>query len=139
MIIERIFTIRGMGMLMFDAILRRDYPVIMGVVTLVALITLLAALLAVALSADLLASDRPLAVRLAGQLYVLPVLFDPPELRHHTHESLRAPHRLVPAVNCAGLWPFEAKRARAIPSAKHRAYPRSSRTSDPRILCPQMR
>lgn len=42
LIIERIFTIRGMGMLMFDAILRRDYPVIMGVVTLVAVGTMIA-------------------------------------------------------------------------------------------------
>lgn len=41
-IVERIFTIRGMGMLLFDAILRRDYPVILGVVTVVAMVTVLA-------------------------------------------------------------------------------------------------
>lgn len=45
-IVEKIFTIRGMGMLTFDAILRRDYPVIMGIVTLVAVMTVLASLLA---------------------------------------------------------------------------------------------
>ena len=40
-IIERVFTIRGMGMLTFEAILRRDYPVIMGVTALVAVSTML--------------------------------------------------------------------------------------------------
>ena len=45
LIIERVFTIRGMGMLMFEAILRRDYPVIMGVVTLVAVATIIAVML----------------------------------------------------------------------------------------------
>jgi peptide/nickel transport system permease protein len=44
LIIERIFTIHGMGMIMFEAILRRDYPVIMGVVTLVAIGTMIAVL-----------------------------------------------------------------------------------------------
>ncbi|MEE8409339.1 MAG: ABC transporter permease [Myxococcota bacterium] len=44
-IIERIFTIRGMGMLTFEAILRRDYPVIMGVVALVAALTMIGVLL----------------------------------------------------------------------------------------------
>jgi len=39
-IIERIFTIRGMGMLTFEAILRRDYPVIMGVTAVVAVMTM---------------------------------------------------------------------------------------------------
>jgi peptide/nickel transport system permease protein len=39
-IIERIFTIRGMGMLTFEAVLRRDYPVIMGVTALVAVMTM---------------------------------------------------------------------------------------------------
>lgn len=44
-IIERIFTIRGMGMLTFEAILRRDYPVIMGVLALVAVLTMIGVLL----------------------------------------------------------------------------------------------
>jgi len=44
-IIERIFTIRGMGMLAFEAILRRDYPVIMGITTLTAVITMFTVLL----------------------------------------------------------------------------------------------
>ena len=44
-IIERIFTIRGMGMLTFDSILRRDYPVIMGVTALVGIVTMIAVLL----------------------------------------------------------------------------------------------
>lgn len=43
-IVERIFTIRGMGMLAFEAILRRDYPVIMGITAMVALVTMAAVL-----------------------------------------------------------------------------------------------
>ena len=43
-VIERIFTIRGMGMLTFEAVLRRDYPVILGVTALAALITMAAML-----------------------------------------------------------------------------------------------
>lgn len=39
-IIEQIFNIRGMGWLTFEAILNRDYPVIMGVFTLSAVLTL---------------------------------------------------------------------------------------------------
>lgn len=38
--IERIFSIQGMGTLMFDAVLARDYPVIMGTTFLVALLVL---------------------------------------------------------------------------------------------------
>jgi peptide/nickel transport system permease protein len=45
-IVERIFTIRGMGMLAFEAILRRDFPVIMGVVALAAITTMVGILLA---------------------------------------------------------------------------------------------
>jgi len=45
-IIERIFTIHGMGMLTFLAIERRDYPVIMGVTALVAILTMVAVLFA---------------------------------------------------------------------------------------------
>ncbi len=44
-IIERIFTIRGLGMLTFEAMLRRDYPLIMGVVALAALVTMVGTLL----------------------------------------------------------------------------------------------
>jgi len=40
-IAENIFTIHGMGKLSFDAILARDYPVIMAITTLSALLTLL--------------------------------------------------------------------------------------------------
>ncbi len=43
-IIERIFTIPGMGMLTMEAILRRDYPMIMGVTALAALCTMAAIL-----------------------------------------------------------------------------------------------
>jgi peptide/nickel transport system permease protein len=46
LIVERVFTIRGMGMLTFEAILRRDYPVIMGVTALAGVLTLLGVLLA---------------------------------------------------------------------------------------------
>lgn len=44
-IIEQIFNIRGMGWLTFEAILNRDYPVVMGVFTISALLTLLGLLL----------------------------------------------------------------------------------------------
>lgn len=44
-IIEYIFTIQGMGKLGFDAILARDYPVIMAITTFSALLTLLGILL----------------------------------------------------------------------------------------------
>ena len=44
-IIERIFSIPGMGRLTFDAILSRDYPVIMGTLSASALLTLLGLLI----------------------------------------------------------------------------------------------
>ena len=44
-IIEQIFNIRGMGWLTFEAILNRDYPIIMGVFTLSALLTLVGLLM----------------------------------------------------------------------------------------------
>lgn len=47
-------------------------------------------LTASALFADLLASDRPLAIRLDGDTWVLPVLTDPPALRHRPISDLRA-------------------------------------------------
>ncbi len=45
-VVERIFTVRGMGMLTFDAILRRDVPVIMGATAVVAIVALASSLLA---------------------------------------------------------------------------------------------
>jgi len=45
-IVELIFTIPGMGQLSFSALLARDYPVIMGVLTLSAIMTMLGVLLA---------------------------------------------------------------------------------------------
>jgi len=45
-VVERVFGIPGMGLLAFDAIANRDYPVVMGVATLVALITMLSVLAA---------------------------------------------------------------------------------------------
>ncbi|MBI4565031.1 MAG: ABC transporter permease [Planctomycetes bacterium] len=39
-IIETIFSIHGMGKLMFDAVMERDYPVVMAVTTLTAVMTL---------------------------------------------------------------------------------------------------
>ena len=45
-IIESIFSIPGMGLLAFESILTRDYPVIMGVTTISALLTLIGILLA---------------------------------------------------------------------------------------------
>lgn len=44
-IIERIFTIHGLGMLTFEAVLRRDYPVLMGTTALACLVTIAAMLL----------------------------------------------------------------------------------------------
>ena len=45
-IIESIFSIPGMGQLAFEAILSRDYPVVMGIATVSAILTLLGILLA---------------------------------------------------------------------------------------------
>jgi peptide/nickel transport system permease protein len=45
-VVERVFGIPGMGLLAFDAIANRDYPVVMGVATLTALVTMLSVLLA---------------------------------------------------------------------------------------------
>ena len=44
-IIERIFSIPGMGRLTFDAILSRDYPTIIGTLSVSALLTLVGLLL----------------------------------------------------------------------------------------------
>lgn len=44
-VIERIFGIPGMGLLAFDAIGTRDYPVVMGVATVMAIVTMLSMLL----------------------------------------------------------------------------------------------
>lgn len=44
-VIERIFGIPGMGLLAFDAIGTRDYPTVMGVATVMALVTMLSMLL----------------------------------------------------------------------------------------------
>ena len=44
-IIETIFSIPGMGRLAFEAVLSRDYPLIMGEVTIAALLTLAGLLL----------------------------------------------------------------------------------------------
>ncbi len=44
-IIESIFTIPGMGQLGFEAILSRDYPVVMAVTTIAAFLTLVGLLL----------------------------------------------------------------------------------------------
>jgi peptide/nickel transport system permease protein len=45
-VVEQIFGIHGMGLLAFEALANRDYPTVMGVTTLVALVTLAATLLA---------------------------------------------------------------------------------------------
>ena len=45
-IAESIFAIPGMGKLFFDAVLMRDFPVIMGILTISALLTLVSNLLA---------------------------------------------------------------------------------------------
>ncbi len=43
-VVERVFGIPGMGLLAFDAISNRDYPVVMGVATLIALVTMISVL-----------------------------------------------------------------------------------------------
>lgn len=45
-IVERIFTLPGMGMLAFESILRRDLPVVMGITALIALVTMASTVLA---------------------------------------------------------------------------------------------
>jgi peptide/nickel transport system permease protein len=45
-IVESIFSVPGMGQLSFEAILSRDYPVIMGVTTMAAILTLIGILVA---------------------------------------------------------------------------------------------
>lgn len=45
-VVERVFGIPGMGLLAFDAIGYRDYPVVMGVATLAAIVTLVSVLFA---------------------------------------------------------------------------------------------
>ncbi len=45
-IVERIFGIPGMGLLALEAIYSRDYPLVMGITTLVAVLTMLSVLLA---------------------------------------------------------------------------------------------
>jgi peptide/nickel transport system permease protein len=45
-VVETIFSIPGMGQLSFEAVLNRDYPLIMAIFTLSALLTLLGILLA---------------------------------------------------------------------------------------------
>jgi peptide/nickel transport system permease protein len=45
-VIERVFGIQGMGLLAFEAIGTRDYPVVMGVATMMAAVTLISMLLA---------------------------------------------------------------------------------------------
>lgn len=40
-LIERVFEIPGMGMLSYDAILTRDYPVFMGLLALTSILTLI--------------------------------------------------------------------------------------------------
>ncbi|MHB8879792.1 MAG: ABC transporter permease [Myxococcaceae bacterium] len=44
-IVESIFGIHGMGLLAFEAILHRDYPMVMGITTLVAVLTMFSVLL----------------------------------------------------------------------------------------------
>jgi peptide/nickel transport system permease protein len=44
-IIESIFSINGMGKLMFDAVMERDYPIVMAVSSLSAIMTLFGILL----------------------------------------------------------------------------------------------
>ena len=44
-ILETIFSVRGMGWLSFNAILQRDYPVIMATTTFAAMLTLIGLLL----------------------------------------------------------------------------------------------
>jgi peptide/nickel transport system permease protein len=45
-VVEEIFGIHGMGLLAFEALSHRDYPTVMGVTTLAALLTMAASLLA---------------------------------------------------------------------------------------------
>jgi peptide/nickel transport system permease protein len=45
-VVESVFGIRGIGMLAFESIERRDYPMVMGICTLSATVTMVAVLIA---------------------------------------------------------------------------------------------
>lgn len=61
-------------------------------------LAVLALVLLSALLADLLASEKPLACRLDGELHVLPTYFSPPELADHDN------HSVLEAVRRRGGW-----------------------------------
>lgn len=60
-----------------------------------------AALALVALGADLIASDKPIAARIGSELYLLPALTEPPALRSHTISTLR---EAIAAQEGAWMW-----------------------------------
>lgn len=60
-VIERVFGIPGMGLLAFDAVANRDHPVVMGVATLAALVTMASVLVS-----DLLYAWADPRIRLEG-------------------------------------------------------------------------
>jgi peptide/nickel transport system permease protein len=62
-IVEQIFGIPGMGQLAFEAILHRDYPTVMGITTLVAILTMLSMLATDLAYAAIDPRVRPEAVR----------------------------------------------------------------------------
>ena len=62
----------------------RRRPAALAALGIIALLTLLA------LGADLVASDKPVAARIGGTLYLVPAWTDPAALRGETNQSLRA-------------------------------------------------
>jgi peptide/nickel transport system permease protein len=45
-VVERIFTIPGLGLLGFNAVIERDYPIVMAILTITAVLTMLGVLFA---------------------------------------------------------------------------------------------
>ncbi|MEE8409340.1 MAG: ABC transporter permease [Myxococcota bacterium] len=87
-------------------------------------VLLIGVLLGTALWADFLACERPLLARIDGELYVLPNLLDPVELRAHTIdsllESMTEEDWLIPAIVAWG--PNQQDKGEAplaAPSARH--------------------
>ena len=61
-VMEQIFTIPGIGTMMLDAVLRRDYPVVQGILTMLGITVLAANLLA-----DLLYTRADPRINYSGQ------------------------------------------------------------------------
>src|SRR5207302_23851 len=64
LLIETIFSLDGLGLLGFESVLNRDYPVVFGTLFIFSLLGLV-----VNLFAELIANDRPFLIKFDGHLY----------------------------------------------------------------------